>query len=550
MITRADLKGVKAFKGVEDGAIALAASRSAEIRLDKDDVLINEGDSPRFFAVVSGALEAKKVRGTEELLTTFRAGDSFGEVPLVLGSPAVVTVRATEKSHLAALDLPEFWRLVRSQKSFTEAITADLSARIKGLFSTAMLAPEVKCTIVGDPRSKECHRLRDFLTRLHVPFDWEERDGPEYEVKFADGRRLDSPKFGELARALELRTEPRGHCYDVAIVGAGPAGLAAAVYGASEGLRTILVEKDAPGGQAGMSSRIENYLGFPNGISGEELADRAYHQVERFGADVVVTREAIRIEGDAYDRRIVLDGEDGEAIHCRAIVLATGVAYRQLVADRCDEFFNCGVYYGAAQAEAQQVAGKRIHLLGGGNSAGQAAMFFSEYADSVSIIIRASDLDQSMSEYLIKELRSRPNVSVISNSKVVGVDGRPKALETIVLQNVVDGSKRSEPTHALFVFIGADANTKWLDGFVATDEKGYVLTGKAVSESGRWPLSREPHLLETNQPGVFAVGDVRQSSVKRVASSVGEGATAITMVHQILAELAPRTEHSAVATRV
>jgi thioredoxin reductase (NADPH) len=550
MITSQDLKGIKAFKGVEDGAVALAASRSAEIRLDKDDVLINEGDSPRFFAVVSGTLEAKKVRGTEELLTTFRAGDSFGEVPLVLGSPAVVTVRATGKSHLAALDLPEFWRLIRSQKSFAEAITADLSARIEGLFSTAMLAPDVKCTIVGDPRSKECHRLRDFLTRLHVPFDWEERDGPEYEVTFADGRRLRSPSPSELARALELRTEPRAHCYDVAIVGAGPAGLAAAVYGASEGLRTILVEKDAPGGQAGMSSRIENYLGFPNGISGEELADRAYHQVERFGADVVVTREAIRIEGNDSDRRIVLDGEAGESIHCRAIVLATGVAYRQLVADRCDEFFNCGVYYGAAQAEARQVAGKRIHLLGGGNSAGQAAMFFSEYADSVSIIIRASDLDQSMSAYLINELRSKPNVSVISDSEVVAVDGRPKVLETIVLQNVVDGSERREPTHALFVFIGADANTKWLDGFVATDEKGYVLTGKAVSESGRWPLSREPHLLETNQPGVFAVGDVRQSSVKRVASSVGEGATAITMIHQILAELAPKAEHSAVATRV
>ena len=312
-----------------------------------------------------------------------------------------------------------------------------------------------------------------------MPFDWEERSGdPSCLVTFADGRQLKSPPIRELAEAIELRTSPREHCYEVAIVGAGPAGLAAAVYGASEGLRTILIEREAPGGQAGMSSRIENYLGFPNGISGEDLADRAFRQVNRFGADVVVTREAVRIEGEPYARRIVLDGD--EVVHCRSIIIATGVSYRYLDARGCEDFLNRGVYYGAAQAEARRVAGRRIHLLGGGNSAGQAAMFFSDFADHVSIIIRSSDIEATMSHYLIAELSTRPNISVIPNSEVVAVEGKTE-LEKLTLRDVRNGTERAERSDALFVFIGADAHTEWLGDYIATDELGYVLTGRSVA---------------------------------------------------------------------
>jgi thioredoxin reductase (NADPH) len=538
MIGSQDLKGVAAFEGLDDGAIALAASRCADIRLAEGESLIREGQTPHFFAVIDGELDVVKVVGGKEtLVTTYRTGQTFGEIPLLLGTVSVSSVTATRPSHLAALETTEFWRLMHTQETFARSVTADVATRIKTLWSTTIEVPSARCTIVGDPASPDCHRLRDFLTRLHVPFDWEERPGPQCNVTFAGGRELISPSLREVAQALDLRTSPQSHCYDVAIVGAGPAGLAAAVYGASEGLRTILVERDAPGGQAGMSSRIENYLGFPNGISGEDLADRAFRQVNRFGADVVVTREALRIDGPPYDRHIILDGD--EAVHCRSIVLATGVSYRYLSARGCDEFLNRGVYYGAAQAEARRVAGRRIHLLGGGNSAGQAAMFFSYYAEHVTVVIRGRDLSQTMSAYLIDELHTRPNVSVTVESEVAAVEGQSE-LETLVLRNVVDGTERTEPTNALFVFIGADARTEWLDGLLARDERGYLLTGPAIPLAEQaWPLERKPFLLETSEPGIFAVGDVRQNSVKRVASGVGEGATAITMVHQILKEIPP-----------
>jgi thioredoxin reductase (NADPH) len=536
VITTQDLKGITALKGLDDGTIALVASRCADIHLAAGEWLLHEGEAPRFFALISGALEvSKRVGGTPTVLTTYKPGQTCGEVPLLLGANAIAGIRAAVPTHVASLEPTEFWRLMHTQELFAKSVSDDMSARIATLWSTTLEVPIARCTIVGDPNSPDCHRLRDFLTRLHVPFDWEERDDPRCEITFADGRKLISPTIREMAIALELRTSPREHCYHVAIVGAGPAGLAAAVYGASEGLRTILIERDAPGGQAGMSSRIENYLGFPNGISGEDLADRAYQQVNRFGVDVVITREAVRIEGEPYARRIILDGD--ETVHCRSVVLATGVSYRYLTARGCDDFLNRGVFYGAAQAEARHVAGRHIHLLGGGNSAGQAAMYFSLYAETVAIVIRDGDLSKTMSQYLIDELLTRSNISVVPTSEVTAVDGSEN-LEFLTLRDVVAGTEQQVPSDALFVFIGADARTEWLDGFVATDDKGFVITGQSAAGRERtWPLAREPFLLETDQPGIFAVGDVRKGSVKRVASGVGEGATAITMVHQILAEM-------------
>jgi thioredoxin reductase (NADPH) len=535
VIGKDDLRSITAFKELDDGALTLAASRCADIHLAAGAWLFREGETPRFYALIAGELEVtKRIAGVSQVLLTYAAGDSFGEVPLLLGSPALSSVKATKPARLAALETTEFWRLMHAGEHFAATVAANMAHRVSMLRSTELRIPVARCSIAGAANSPDCHRLREFLTRLRVPFDWDVREGGDCLVTFAAGRRLVSPTIRELAEALGLRTRPREHCYDVAVVGAGPAGLAAAVYAASEGLKTILLEREAPGGQAGTSSRIENYLGFPNGISGEDLADRAYQQVQRFGADVVVTREACRIEGDRYDRRIVLDGD--ERIHCRCIVIATGVSYRYLPARGCDDFLNRGVYYGAAQSEARRVSGRRVHLVGGGNSAGQAAMFFSEYADHVSIVVRAGDVTHSMSRYLIDELSTRGNVSVVTNTEIEAIEGGEE-VETVVLRDVALGTTRREPTHGLFVFIGAEAQTEWLGGFVATDERGYVLTGQdAAAARKSWPLTRAPFLLETDQPGIFAAGDVRKGSVKRVASGVGEGATAITMVHPALAE--------------
>jgi thioredoxin reductase (NADPH) len=324
---------------------------------------------------------------------------------------------------------------------------------------------------------------------------------------------------------------PAKDCYDVVIVGGGPAGLAAAVYGASEGLQTLLLDQYAPGGQAGMSSRIENYLGFPVGISGEELAARAFHQARRFGADIVVLREARAIEGDEGERRILLD--EGEIVRSRTAIVATGVKYRPLEAEGCDIFLNHGVFYGAAQTEAHAVAGHDIHILGSGNSAGQAAIYFAPYARSVKIITLDEDLKKYMSQYLVDQLTRQENVSVAYESTVAAVDGTDR-LERVAIQNRREGRTYWEVSGALFVFIGTEPKSDWLEGFVALDDHGFVLTGAAAKAASNWTLPRDPYFLETSQPGIFAAGDVRKGSIKRVAASVGEGSSAIALVHAYL----------------
>ncbi|MGA8534152.1 MAG: cyclic nucleotide-binding domain-containing protein, partial [Candidatus Tumulicola sp.] len=367
MIQLGELRSILAFKNIDDGELAVVASRCADIRLDSGEWLFREGEAARFYAVIEGRLEViKRIGGATTVMINYLPGDSFGEVPLLLGSPAISSVRATEATRVAALETTEFWRLMHAHDDLAKLVAENMAQRITILRSTELKAPAARCSIAGAANSPDCHRLRDFLTRLRIPFDWDVRDAGDCLVTFSAGRTLTSPSIRELAQALGLQTEPRSHCYDVAVVGAGPAGLAAAVYGASEGLSTVLLEREAPGGQAGTSSRIENYLGFPGGISGDDLADRAFVQVQRFGADVVVTREARRIEGDDYRRRIVLDGD--EVIECRCIVVATGASYRYLDARGCGDYLTRGVYYGAAQSEARRVSGQRVHLIGGGNS--------------------------------------------------------------------------------------------------------------------------------------------------------------------------------------
>ncbi len=336
-----------------------------------------------------------------------------------------------------------------------------------------------------------------------------------------------------MAELLDVPTEPAAAEYDALIIGAGPAGLAAAVYGASEGLRTIVVEQEAPGGQAGTSSRIENYLGFPSGVSGDELASRALQQARRLGAEILVTRSVTRI--DATTNEVHLDG--GDVLRAQAIILACGVAWRHLAIEGFDRLDGKGIFYGAARSEAPNTHGLDVHIVGAGNSAGQAAMFFSPHARSVTILYRGGTLEKSMSRYLVDQLGSRANIHVLFRSEVVAAHG-DGLLEEIDIRDAATGKTTRVASGGLFIFIGADAETAWLPPEIALDEKGYVLTGPDVRAAGRWELDRDPYLLETSVPGIFACGDVRSSPVKRVAAAVGEGSMAIAFVHQYLRDSA------------
>jgi len=339
------------------------------------------------------------------------------------------------------------------------------------------------------------------------------------------------PKPRDLAQLLGLQTQTTLAEYDTAIIGGGPAGLAAAVYGASEGLRTLVIEREAPGGQAGTSSRIENYLGFPNGVSGDELANRALQQAKRLGAEILVTRCVDRI--DPLTREIFLDGND--VVRARTVILATGVTWRHLAIDGVDRLIGKGIYYGAARSEASATHGADVYLIGAGNSAGQAALFFANHARTVTLLVRGDALEKSMSHYLIEQLRAKSNIAVRLQSEVAAVHGEAR-LTAIDIQDRSSKALTRHDCGGLFVFIGADADTDWLPAEIARNSRGYVLTGDNVVSAGRWSHDRDPYLLETSVPGVFACGDVRLSPVKRVASAVGEGSMAIALVHQYLAQ--------------
>jgi thioredoxin reductase (NADPH) len=339
------------------------------------------------------------------------------------------------------------------------------------------------------------------------------------------------PQLRRVAELLGLGTEPAAAEYDTVVIGAGPAGLAAGVYGASEGLRTIVVEREAPGGQAGTSARIENYLGFPSGVSGEELARRALQQARRLGAEILVTRTITRL--DAAGRQVHLDG--GDVLRARTIILACGVAWRRLSVEGLDRLVGRGVSYGAAPSEAPSTHGLDVHLVGAGNSAGQAAMYFSTHAKSVTVLCRGDTLEKGMSHYLIDQLASRPNIRVLYQAEVTAAYG-DKSLEAIDIRDGATGGTTRVETGRLFIMIGADAETAWLPEEIALDRHGYVLTGSDVRSAGRWELERDPYLLETSVPGIFACGDMRSSPVKRVAAAVGEGSMAIALVHQYLKE--------------
>jgi thioredoxin reductase (NADPH) len=410
---------------------------------------------------------------------------------------------------------------------------------------TALEAGGVR--LIGHRFSKESHDLRDFLARNRVPASWleVERDAEARELLtvagvredrlpvalLPDGTVLERPTVLELAERLGVSAKPASDHYDLVIVGGGPAGLAAAVYGASEGLRTVMVEREAPGGQAGQSSRIENYLGFPAGLSGSDLARRATDQARRLGAELLTVKDAqaLRVEGSG--RIVELGG--GGSLSANCVLVASGVSYRQLDAPGFADYTGAGIYYGAAMTEARACADQHVVVIGGANSAGQAAVYFSGYAAKVTMLVRADTLTKSMSHYLIDQIAALPNIDVRTGAEAVAASGEDGGLRELRIRHA-DGSETDEQADACFVFIGAAPRTDWLEGVVARDERGFILAGQDVLEHG-WPLARAPYVLETSVPGVFVAGDVRARSIKRVASAVGEGSMAVSLIHEYLA---------------
>jgi thioredoxin reductase (NADPH) len=411
--------------------------------------------------------------------------------------------------------------------------------------------------VLGTRWSPRSYELRDFLARSHVPYQWIDVEGsandPETKrllealgpdasdlpvVLFSDGTKLLNSVPAEVAQKVGLRTRAETSFYDLAIVGGGPAGLAAAVYGASEGLHTVMVEREAPGGQAGMSSRIENYLGFPSGLSGGDLARRAVVQARRFGVEILAPQEAVGVRVEGPYRIIKL--ADGNEISCHALMIASGVQWRRLEAPGIDQLQGAGVYYGGGATEALSCKGEMVYVVGGANSAGQAAMNFAKYAERVVILVRGDSLSSTMSQYLIDQIKETSNIQLWTHASVAEVHGETHLEEISVLCSDTDKVERV-PASAMFIFIGALPRTDWLAGTVERDERGFVMTGPDLMHGGQrpkgWAPDRDPFLLETNVPGIFAVGDVRHGSVKRVASGVGEGSVAVQFIHQYLSKV-------------
>jgi thioredoxin reductase (NADPH) len=410
--------------------------------------------------------------------------------------------------------------------------------------------------VLGTRWSPRAYEMREFLARNQVPYQWVDVEAAERDpevrrlvdslgsgaqlpvVLFPDGPPLADPTPAEIADRVGLRVRPNTDFYDVVIAGGGPAGLAAAVYGASEGLKTVIVEREAPGGQAGLSASIENYLGFPSGLSGADLARRAVAQARRFGAEILSPQEAVGVRTGQPYRFVKL--ADGSELSCHVLLIATGVQWRKLDVPGMDRLQGAGVYYGAGSTEALSCKDEDVFIVGGANSAAQAALNFAAYARKVTMLVRGESLTATMSKYLIDEIEKTAKIEVRFGVTVAAVHGETR-LESVSIHCSATGSTEGVPACNLFIFIGAEPRTEWLDGFVERDSRGFILTGPDLMHNGErpkgWSLGRDPGLLETNVPGVFAVGDVRHGSVKRVASSVGEGSIAIQFVHQYLSKV-------------
>jgi thioredoxin reductase (NADPH) len=515
------------------------------------EVLFEQGDPDvSFFVIVSGELEVVRPAGsTETLVAVFRPGQFTGEVNMLSGRRALFRTRASKPGELIELDRQHLLALVQ-----TDAELGEILMRAFILRRVELVAAGVgDVVLLGSTHSAGTLRIKEFLMRNGHPYSFidVERD-PDVEnlldgfhiapseipVVICRGQMvLRHPTNQQVADCLGFNeTIDQTQVRDLVIIGAGPSGLAAAVYGASEGLDVLVLETSSPGGQAGSSSRIENYLGFPTGISGQELAGRAYTQAQKFGTQMLIAKAA-RL---ACDRKpYVVEVENGARIPARAVVIATGAQYRRPTLENLSRFEGAGVYYGATFVEAQLCSGEEVIVVGGGNSAGQAAVFLAETAKRVHILGRSGGLADTMSRYLIRRIEETPGIVLRPHTNIEALAGGDH-LESVRWRNNQTGQTEEHNIRHVFVMTGADPNTRWLDGCVALDPKGFIKTGRLLSpedlSAARWPLARPPYLLETSLPGVFAVGDVRGGSIKRVASAVGEGSIAISFVHQVLQE--------------
>jgi thioredoxin reductase (NADPH) len=516
------------------------------------EVIFDQGDSVRgFFVLIEGSLEIVTPTCKGEIPITVHDGGEFtGEVDMLSGRRSLVRGRARAASQLLEIDRANLLHIVQ-----TDAELGEIFLRAFLLRRIALIAETPgDVMLVGSSHSADTLRLKAFLTRNGHPHAYLDVDRDprvqelldHFEIRIEDipfvicrGKRvLRNPSNAEVAACLGFNTLiEEGTVHDLIVVGAGPAGLAAAVYAASEGLAVLVLETSAPGGQAGSSSRIENYLGFPNGISGQELAGRAFIQAEKFGAMVAIAQVATGLQCDR--RPLTVECTGGAPVQGRAILIATGAEYRKLPLSNLARFEGCGVYYGATPIEAQICKGEEIVVVGGGNSAGQAAVFLSGHATHVNLLVRAGGLAESMSRYLIQRIEQSPAITLRTQTQVAAIEGDGR-LERLTWRDGRTGATETRDIRHLFSMTGAGANTAWLRGCLALDSKNFIKTGadllpEELAAAG-WPLHRAPYLFETCRPGVFAVGDVRAGSVKRVASAVGEGSVAVQLIHKVLAE--------------
>jgi len=534
------------FPALDEAQIARLLPYGIEGQVAAGDIVYDQGDTTHgVFVVLEGGFDVLNiVNGREEVIASYGAGKFTGEVNQLSGRRSLVRCRARQASRLLEISRANLQRLMQNDAALGEIFLRAFILRrvylINNSFGDAVL--------IGSSNSADTLRLREFFSRNSHPFTFidVERDSDvqsmldHFEVRMSDipvvicrgDVVLRNPTNAETAACFGLNEGiDEEAIYDLIVVGAGPSGLAAAVYGASEGLNVLVVESNAPGGQAGSSSRIENYLGFPMGISGQELAGRAFVQAEKFGAHIAIARSAaaLKCESAPY----VLQLSDGGTVRCRSLIVATGAQYRRLDLPNLAQFEGAGVYYGATPVEAQVCADQEVAIVGGGNSAGQAAVFLSGIAKHVYLLVRGPGLSDTMSRYLIARIEASPNITLKAFTEIEALEGNGH-LERAHWRNNSTGERFTCSTHHLFLMTGACPNTKWLNGCVALDSKEFIKTGADASVD--WPLRRPPYLLETSLPGVFAVGDVRAGSMKRVAAAVGEGSMAVQFVHKVLAE--------------
>jgi len=538
-----------AFPTLDETEMAALDALGTRRSMAVGEYLFREGDpSYDFFVIVSGAVDiVVHSDGEERVITRHGAGRFLGELNMLTGMRVFVSARVVEPGEVIVVPVADLRRVLATEPGLSDTILAAFMARRAGLLSSAASA---SIRVVGSRFSPEALRLREFLARLGVPHEWMDPDhDPDVErllrevgiapaelpIVVVSGSVLRRPTPGELGEYLGLTVgNVPGRCFDLVIVGGGPAGLAAAVYGASEGLRTLGVDGVAPGGQAGASSRIDNYLGFPTGVSGSDLTQRALVQAEKFGAHLTAPCAAGSLREQAG--HLVVGLSDGTEVAGRAVIVATGARYRRLDVDRLAEFEGKGVYYAATAIEARECDASPVVVVGGGNSAGQAAMYLAESGSPVTVVIRGSDLSATMSRYLIDRIEAHQHIDVRANTQITGLDGDES------LTSVRVTGKDGDTTlgcGGLFSFIGAEPASEWLSGCAALDEHGFVLTDRSLSQEhlgDRWDaLGRGPLPFETSHPGLFAVGDIRSGSTKRVAAAVGEGSTAVRSVHEYLA---------------